>query len=81
MITNYPAKLLGLLLVSTVLIAPLTACSKQSWYTGAQSAKTSQCMKGPASEYEDCMQQSSESYDEYEKNRRDLIEHPDVNTK
>lgn len=52
--------------------ASLTACSKQNWYQGGQSSLQAQCMKGPASEYNDCMKQSSESYPEYEKNREEL---------
>lgn len=57
-----------------LLAITLNACSKQAWYQGAQSAKEAHCMKEPVSEYEDCMQQSSENYDEYNKNREALIE-------
>lgn len=60
----------------TIILLAITlgACSKQAWYQGAQSAKEAHCMKEPVSEYEDCMQQSSENYDEYNKNREALIE-------
>jgi hypothetical protein len=51
----------------------LSACSKQSWYTGAQSSQTAHCMEQPLAEYNDCMQQSNESYNEYTKSRQDLI--------
>ena len=58
----------------TLLAITLTACTKQAWYQGAQSAKEAHCLKEPVSEYEDCMQQSSETYEEYKKNREALIE-------
>ena len=74
MITSKEDNFSRLLLVTVVLIMTLSACSKQNWYQGAQSAKEADCMKEPVSEYEDCMQQSSESYNEYNKNREALSE-------
>jgi len=56
-----------------ILLTLLTACTKQSWYAGAQSAQTAHCMKGPASEYEDCIKQSNQDYDEYSKKREQLL--------
>ncbi|MCG6937967.1 MAG: hypothetical protein LJE83_07310 [Gammaproteobacteria bacterium] len=56
-----------------ILLTILSACSTRNWYVGAQSAQTAQCLKEPAAEYEDCMQQSSESYDEYSKKREQLL--------
>ena len=73
MITSQTDNFSDLLLVSIVLIITLSACSKHNWYQGAQSAKEAHCMKGPVSEYEDCIKQSSENYDEYIKNREALI--------
>jgi hypothetical protein len=58
----------------TLLAITLSACTKQAWYQGAQSAKEAHCMKEPVSEYDDCIQQSAENYDEYNKNREALIE-------
>jgi len=57
-----------------LLVITLSACTKQAWYQGAQSSQTAHCMKEPVSEYDDCIQQSAESYDEYNKNREALIE-------
>ncbi len=51
----------------------LVACSTQNWYSGAQSAQTAHCMKQPQAEYDDCMQQSGKSYNEYEKDQEELI--------
>jgi hypothetical protein len=57
----------------TLLAVTLSACTKQAWYQGAQSSQTAHCMKQPVSEYDDCIQQSSENYNEYNKNREALI--------
>ena len=60
---------------SIILLAiTLTACTKQAWYQAAQSSQTTHCMKEPAAEYNDCIQQSAENYDEYNKNRKALLE-------
>ncbi len=76
MIRNNLAKLSSLLLITAVLSITLSACSKQNWYLGAQAAKQAQCMKGPDAEYENCMQQSNENYDEYKKSRDELLKEP-----
>lgn len=49
-----------------------SACSSQNWYQAAQSANTAHCMKGPASEYEDCNKQSNKSYQEFEADKKQL---------
>jgi len=58
--------------LAVIAATALTACSKQSWYQGVQSAHEAQCLKGPPSEYDECIKQSDRSYDEYEKNRKEL---------
>jgi len=65
-----------MLSVSVILLSTLltTACSKQNWYAGAQSAQKAHCMKQPISDYEECMQQTSESYNEYEIKRQDVLD-------
>ena len=55
----------------TVVIT-LSACTKQNWYQGAQSAQTAHCMKEPLSEYENCNKQSKESYEDYKTNKDQL---------
>lgn len=54
----------------------LTSCSTQAWYTGVQNAQTAHCLKVPASEYDDCIDQTTENYNEYEKKRIDLTGEP-----
>jgi len=62
----------GLLFMAGILVISLSACSKQNWYHGAQSAQTAHCMKQPLSDYEDCNQPSNESYHDY-KNSHDIL--------
>ena len=59
-----------------LLVLGLSACSKAAWYQGAQSANTANCMKQPISEFDDCQQQSDESYHDYEKNRNEITRDP-----
>jgi len=64
------------MITTFLLVLGLSACSKAAWYQGAQSAKTANCMKQPISEFDDCKQQSDESYHDYEKNRKEITQDP-----
>ncbi len=61
------------IIITLTFATALTACSKENWYQGAQSSQTAHCIKEPLSEYENCTQQSAENYDEYIKNREQLL--------
>lgn len=73
---NETAMMISKQLYITIILLAITliACTEQAWYTGAQSSQTAHCMKEPVSEYNDCIQQSGESYNEYIQNREALIE-------
>jgi hypothetical protein len=62
------------LVIAFILSLGLTACSKQAWYQGAQSAQTANCMQEPLSEFEDCNKPSDENYQDFERKRKDLTE-------
>ena len=64
------------LIIALILLPGLTACSKQAWYQGAQSAQTANCMQEPLSEFEDCNKPSDENYEDFERKRKDLTENP-----
>ena len=51
----------------------LISCSTQAWYQSTKDAQTAHCLKGPLSEYEDCKKGSTDTYNEYEKERDDTI--------
>jgi hypothetical protein len=76
MTTSYRYNIMPLILLTVIATVGLTACSKQNWYQGGQSSLQAKCMKGPAAEYNDCMKQASESYNEYEKSRETLLKDP-----
>jgi len=59
-------------LMALLLSLTLTACTNQNWYAGAQNAQTAHCMQVPAADYKDCIKQTTESYNEYEKQRDTL---------
>lgn len=64
---------IGTYIMAGIIAVTLSACSKQNWYQGAQSAQTARCLQEPQAEYNDCNRQTSQSYNEYDKNREDLI--------
>lgn len=49
------------------------ACSKQGWYEGVKAANKSNCLKQPDSEYQDCIADSDDSYEQYNRKREELI--------
>jgi len=60
------------MVITLIVMIGLTACSKQNWYQGMHSAQIAKCMDEPAAEFDDCKQQSNESYESYERNRKSL---------
>ena len=60
-------------IIAAVSLLCLISCSTQAWYQSAKDAQTAHCLKGPISEYEDCKTGSTDSYNEYEKERDSTI--------
>jgi len=54
------------LITCCLLASLLSACSAKQGYQGAQSMEQSRCVNYPASEYQNCLQRSAMSYEEYE---------------
>lgn len=52
----------------------LPACSNQQVYDAVQKNRQLECQKLPGSQYEECMEQYSEPYEHYERERRELLE-------
>lgn len=59
---------------ATLLLAVLAACSNQQLYNGIQKNRQLECQKLPGSQYDKCMKEVSEPYEEYERDRQELIE-------
>lgn len=51
----------------------ISACGKQAWYESAKSSHAKECRDGPISEYDRCMEGINKSYNEYEKDREELV--------
>ncbi|MGP9799626.1 hypothetical protein [Rheinheimera sp. NSM] len=56
------------------LLLCVSGCSNKAAYQNLQLNKQQQCMRGPAAEYDKCMQGMDQSYEEYERQRREAIE-------
>ena len=52
----------------------ISGCSDKQIYESTQPKyNEAECMKLPKSQYEECMQHDAQSYEEYEKERREII--------
>ncbi len=57
-----------------ILLFAFIGCSNRGAYEGIQASNRFECSKLPPSQYEDCMEQANKSYDEYEQERKEVIE-------
>lgn len=61
---------------ATVLIMSLgmsiAACSNRQVYDSVQANNRLECQKLPLSQQEECLQKANKSYDEYERERKEL---------
>jgi hypothetical protein len=55
-----------------VLLA-LAGCSNKGVYEGIQTSNRNECFKLPPSQYDECMEDASKSYDEYERERKEAL--------
>ena len=56
------------LVFAAVLIA-LAACSNRSIYEGVQAGNRNECLKLPPVQYDECMARSSQSFEDYQRER------------
>ncbi|MBI3546917.1 MAG: hypothetical protein HY081_10095 [Gammaproteobacteria bacterium] len=48
------------------------ACTQRAWYEGVKQSHRNECNKGPASERDDCLKGTDESYDEYQRKKQEI---------
>ncbi len=49
-------------------------CTERAWYEGAKQSQRNECYKAPPSAREECLKTlDSESYDEYQRTRREEL--------
>lgn len=63
-------KLIYILVVSLL----LASCSNRQMYYSVQQNRQFECQKLPLSQYDECMDELDESYDAYEKKRKEIGE-------
>lgn len=51
----------------------LLGCTQQGVYETIQRHEKQKCEKLPSAQYEDCIAQSSESYEDYQRAREDIL--------
>ena len=61
-------KLLVLLVVFSI-----AGCSNKAVYENIQINNRNACLKVPQSQYEECLERSNKSYEEYERERKEVL--------
>jgi hypothetical protein len=51
-----------------------TACTKQQYYEGLKDGHEARCLEYPESEYADCIDETSTGFEEYNKQRQQVID-------
>ena len=52
----------------------ISACSSQQYYEGAKAARQANCLNYPAAEYQDCMEDTRDSYEQYKQQRDEVMD-------
>lgn len=65
--------LVGTLVVG-VIVGLIGGCTSRELYRYGQEHQREQCRSGPPSEYDECMKRANESYETYQRNRREVEE-------
>ena len=60
-------------LVCCLLLLALSACSKQQYYEGLKAGRRASCLEYPESEFEDCVDETNTSFEEYKRQREQVI--------
>ncbi len=60
-------------LLIILLIIYIQACSSRQVYDSIQHSQKLECQKVPYSEYDECIERTNESYDNYKQKREEVI--------
>jgi hypothetical protein len=55
---------------AVIMMLTAQACTQRAWYEGVKQSHRNECNKAPPSERDECLRNTSGSYDEYQKKRR-----------
>lgn len=61
-------------LLVMLLIVGLTACSNRAVYENIRIHQTNECLKVPPARYGECLESVNKPYDEYERERKEILE-------
>ncbi len=61
-------------LLILLLLLGIAACSNRAIYDNMRIHQRNECLKEPPSRHEECMEHANKSYEEYERERRELLE-------
>jgi hypothetical protein len=56
-----------------LLLITMTACTRQQYYEGLKAGRSASCLEYPESEYEDCIDETKTSFEEYKRQREQVI--------
>ncbi len=61
------------LAVTGLLLIVVSACSSQQYYEGLKAGRKAQCLEYPEAEFEDCVGDTTTSYEEYRRQREEAV--------
>ena len=59
--------------IALLMMLSAQACTQRAWYEGAKQSHRNECHKAPPSEREECLKNTSGSYDEYQRQRQEEL--------
>jgi hypothetical protein len=59
----------------TIFLLTQAACSHRGVYEGVQAGNRNDCLMLPPAQYDECMSRSSQSFDDYQRERQEAAEH------
>ena len=60
------------LFADLLLVLAMSACSSRQAYDAMQARERNECLKVPESQYQDCIERTSQSYAEFSRERESL---------
>lgn len=65
------------IVVGALLVSMAAGCTSRGWYDSAQNDQRWRCDSEPLSQQKECREQTSMSFDEYEREREAILDEPE----
>jgi hypothetical protein len=59
-----------------LVVVSLTSCSNKEVYESIQGSRKLECQKLPPGQFDACLEQHGESYESYERDRKEILDEP-----